>query len=685
MKISKKPLLTIILLFVVSLMLELFVFNYKHWISLGRTAISSDAMQLGASYSDNGDGTYTVIDGGDASIYFTGIHQELIASQIDITVLNSDGSVPDMVKVWQYVSDESNQYEYGLVPREVWADIPASSYMLYHLYGNCTGIRIVPNIGVGTVVSLNIALNPEIPLFFSVARMSILFGLMCFIYLFRPNSAIYRILYLSIAPVRRLALLTLLFAVHAGIFLFLCNLNPDFTVNLPEHHRQYQKLAEALKEGSFALSETPAASLQSLRNPYDCVVRDGAVAAQGEYYLWDTAYYEGHYYVYFGIVPVLLLYFPFYLITGTHIPNHIVILLSSLLFLVGLSGTLHGICKKWFPKLSLGIWLLSAELTLLGSGVIYLTKRPDLYNIPILMGLAFGLLGLTFFLRAEKDTGLSPANLFAGTLFTALTAGCRPQLLLFAVIPVILFRKQLFSAAFYRSSEGKKALLAVASPLLVVGGFLMYYNFSRFGSPFDFGANYNLTTNDMRHRGWVWARIPLGIFVYFLQPMRFSAEFPFAVTIFNDSEYLGQLIQEYTVGGVFATHIFALFAVLPFVLRKYLKGNHTTPYLLSIACLVISLVIAVADTEMAGILWRYQFDFSTFIMLAAVMTCWMIASHPKISGSSLRHLLIYALLICFASELFFQGTTFFIDTASALKDTRPDLFSQAKYLIAFWL
>ena len=48
----------------------------------------------------------------------------------------------------------------------------------------------------------------------------------------------------------------------------------------------------------------------------------------GENYLWDTAYYEGHYYVYFGVVPVLLFYLPFYLVTGANFPTAIGVLIG---------------------------------------------------------------------------------------------------------------------------------------------------------------------------------------------------------------------------------------------------------------------------------------------------------------------------------------------------------------------
>ncbi len=53
-------------------------------------------------------------------------------------------------------------------------------------------------------------------------------------------------------------------------------------------------------------------------------------------------------------------------------------------------------------------------------------------------------------------------------------------------------------------------------PYLIVAAGLMYYNYARFGSPFDFGANYNLTTNDMTARGMELGRTGLGcLLIYF--------------------------------------------------------------------------------------------------------------------------------------------------------------------------
>ena len=61
----------------------------------------------------------------------------------------------------------------------------------------------------------------------------------------------------------------------------------------------YDRLANAFLEGSVALLEEPPAALVSLADPYQ-----GNRA--GIDYLWDTSYYQGKYYLYWGPVPSLL-------------------------------------------------------------------------------------------------------------------------------------------------------------------------------------------------------------------------------------------------------------------------------------------------------------------------------------------------------------------------------------------
>ncbi len=665
------------------LAMEIFLFNYRHWGALGNVPEKAEDIRLGEGYRDNGNGTYTIGEG-NLEIEVMGMEGELRGAQIVMAVLNGrDQDFP--IRVRQWVTDESHKLYYELPRRELWAGEKRSSYMNYHLYGDCTGLKILPELGVGEVVSFELTLNPRIPLLLSWERMAALFLLLGTLWALRPASGLYGISYTGLRSDVRSLVLVSFFLIHAFLFLFLTHVNPYFREETGDNQKQYHALAESFKEGSFSLLEEPSAALQNMENPYDYEYRTQIMSGAGEWYKWDHAYYNGKYYVYFGVVPAALFYFPYYMLTGVHLHTNELIFFLSLLFLAGIMGTVHEIIVRWFPKISLGLWILLMELVLLGSGLVYMTKRPDLYTVPILSGASFGMIGLWCFFLAAKKGQHSLKYLSAGALCTALTAGCRPQLFVFSLFGLALFWKELASGTFIRTKGGKKAALAFLVPMAAVAGLLMYYNYSRFGNIFDFGANYNLTFNDMRNRGWQWDRVPLGIVAYLFQPIKLVTEFPFTEATYFNSQYMGITIQEATYGGIFMTSLFAWFGVLPLLFCRQMKEEGREPWLFTMAGLLGAGMIIVADTNMSGILQRYFGDFSIFLMLSAAVSALLIVSHPKIKGSFWENLVIKGLLVCFVTGIFFQGMTFFLDTGEALRELRPDLYSHVKYLTAFWL
>ena len=81
---------------------------------------------------------------------------------------------------------------------------------------------------------------------------------------------------------------------------------------------------EAFANGQIKLMETPSEELRTMNNPYDNVARECID------YLYDVAYYDGNYYNYFGITPIITLILPFRLITGVYVPTYV----FNLVFLV---------------------------------------------------------------------------------------------------------------------------------------------------------------------------------------------------------------------------------------------------------------------------------------------------------------------------------------------------------------
>lgn len=670
------------IIFAIVLGIELFFFNFRHWESLGNSEVSDLHLMLGSGYADHRDGTYTIGEGS-LDIDIEGINCDLETACIELSVLNAAEGEVRPVLVRQYVTDESHKIFYGLPERELWENEKRSSYITYHLYGKCTALKIVPELLSGQEISLSVTLNPVIPLFLSIERVAAMLLLAAGIALLRPSSVLHRISYFKLGGKLKAAGMLVFFMAHIGLFFYLTNVNPYFREERGDNQRQYQELAESLKKGSFSLAEEPPPALAEMENPYDYDYRNQVMNEAGTWYKWDHAYYEGKYYVYFGVVPAVLFYLPYYLVTGTHLHNYMLIFVLALLYLAGILGVIDQVIKKWFPAASLAVWFMITELTLSGSGIIYMTKRPDLYTVPILSGLVFGVLGLWCFLLADEKGKLLRRYLALGSLFTALIAGCRPQLFLFVVFSFILLGK--YASPIETLKKEKAAALVYVLPMLAVAGLLMYYNYSRFGSAVDFGANYNLTFNDMRRRGWEWDRIPLGIAAYLFWPVRFQVQFPFMEANYFGSQYMGVTIQEATYGGIFSTRLFAWFGLLPVIFYRQMKKGRRQPWLFSVTGLLIAGIVIAVDTNMSGILQRYFSDFSIFIMLSAAVAVLLVLSHEKVSGSILERMIIWGLMIALGTEVLYQGISFFLDTGEALKDLRPDLYSHFKYITAFWL
>lgn len=242
-------------------------------------------------------------------------------------------------------------------------------------------------------------------------------------------------------------------------------------------------------------------------NPYDKGAREELQKQTGEEYLFDVAYYEGHYYVYFGVVPVLLFYLPFYLLTGASFPTAIGVLISCIAFILGITGLLDRFARYHFKRVSLGLLLLLQIPLVMCSGILYLIKFPTFYSLPIMLALAFTVWGLYCWMRGRASEKAWLWYL-AGSLCMALVAGCRPQLLVFSLLAFPLFWRKFITEKHIATKKGIKEFICLIAPYAVVAIGIMMYNRARFGSFTDFGANYNLTVNDMTQRGTKSWQIP---------------------------------------------------------------------------------------------------------------------------------------------------------------------------------
>ena len=312
-----------------------------------------------------------------------------------------------------------------------------------------------------------------------------------------------------------------------------------------------------------------------------------------------------------------------------------------------------------------------------GSYLLYALKRPDLYNVPIVSAIFFSILGLYLWLKSTSYGKLNLKLVFLGSFSMALVAGCRPQLLLTSLFCIPIFKDYL------KEKELLKKLMVFAIPFALVGLALMYYNYIRFSSPFDFGANYNLTTNDMTLRGFNIDRVFLGIYYMLFKSPDISLVFPFINKIFVDTQYMGVTISEPLFGGLIACNLILIVGL--FVKKFKNLINNPNVYTLTIMCNIIAVVLVILDTQMAGILPRYMLDFSWLLFLATAICLLALFNNIDKFNDKEKYYINLVFIILFLSSTLFNYFLIPVDLNYSLKYYNSTVYQQLSNMIQFWL
>ena len=219
--------------------------------------------------------------------------------------------------------------------------------------------------------------------------------------------------------------------------------------------------------------------------------------------------------------------------------------------------------------------------------------------------------------------------------------------------------------------------LCICLPYVFVAAGIMYYNAARFGSPFDFGATYSLTSNDMTKRGFHLHQALLGLWHYFLQPPSVCSEFPFLRGIqISSGTYMGRLNAEYTYGGMLVCNALAWFLLLFHREKKTFK--HKGIYAFGLVSLVIPVVLGVVDVTGAGILQRYTVDMVLGVLLASVLVLFAVW---EISNGAERRSGMMALLVlvCLLQAVYGLGVVMGNgDLSVNVRGNHPELYYYLK-------
>lgn len=273
---------------------------------------------------------------------------------------------------------------------------------------------------------------------------------------------------------------------------------PIWNGEIPGHRNQYELMAENLLEGRLSFDYGDEDQLEGLENPYDPNERKET----GVRYHWDHAFYKGKYYMYFGIVPVFLLFLPYRIITGEPLTTYQATQFFAAAIIIGLFVLFRLLTRLFFRKMPFAVYiLLSVAFSIMS--VWYCVAEPALYCTAITAAIALEVWSIYFYIRAVWLETLENKQILSaaiGALLGALVFGCRPPIALANMLVIPMLFVFINKRRVTLKLLGKLCIAAL--PYLVVGVLLMMYNYVRFDNPFEFGQKYQLTVADQTKYGF---------------------------------------------------------------------------------------------------------------------------------------------------------------------------------------
>lgn len=482
-------------------------------------------------------------------------------------------------------------------------------YINFNTGVNCKGIMIDRLTETDLQIEEIILNHPNINI--SLIRMFLIFIVVIFILEVRSGKFFDKEYDRNSKEMNIVFLINLTTMLVFTILYMVCQFNLESYILKPEEIDPTDSIlaqTEAIVNGKIKLLEEPSEELKAMDNPYDSEKRDN----EGVPYLYDVAYYDGHYYNYFGIAPILISILPFRLITGNYLPTCIFNILYVVIAVFALYGLYKKLVDKYIKKISLYNFYLGFYAILFASNIFTLFRGMK-YDIVIASGIAFLLIALNLSLSIYKNPKFKILKLILLGITTALVVLSKPNLIVYYLL--ILFFV-LCTMKDKTIKEKIKDLSFVAVPLGVLAIFQMWLNYVRFDSILEFGAQYQLSgLNVTTSMGFSINKAYAVIMEYLFRiPTINPLNFPFifanhdtAFTAINEVCYENRLVGLAIIPILWA-----------YLLNRDVKKEEGLKYFINV-CLITSVLGMLVAGCTGGICEAYAIDFKLILSIGAVI------------------------------------------------------------------
>lgn len=417
--------------------------------------------------------------------------------------------------------------------------------------------------------------------------------------------------------------------------------NTYYSFTSQEGNQISKELVDAFEHHQVNLLEEPSEDLLKLDDPYEYVKRDAEVGSGN--FLWDHCFYNGKYYSYYGIGPVLALFLPYHLITGYYFPSGWATLMFSLIGILFLTKIYLAVIEKKFRDLPTNTVTAGLITLQLSSGIMFSAARPLFYELAIASGFMCVAIGAYLLMTSNIlwDGKISYVRLGFASFFLGYAVLCRPTLAVYCIAALFFFAGGLKKALDGLEKRQKtrtffKYAAVALVPLGIVALGQMTYNYLRFDNPLDFGIQYSLTINDFTRAEFHWKYVLINMYAYLFNMPHFTPrKFTYLA---SSAERFG--INGYTFfddAGKNLVSVGIIYRALPMfaylfsgkALQRVEKKKRVLPILLiGVTCILMPLAIIFSSWE-SGYAVRYNADFSWQMVIGALVVAFTLYKSIK--------------------------------------------------------
>lgn len=417
--------------------------------------------------------------------------------------------------------------------------------------------------------------------------------------------------------------------------------NTYYSFTSQEGNQISKELVDAFEHHQVNLLEEPSEDLLKLDDPYEYVKRDAEVGSGN--FLWDHCFYNGKYYSYYGIGPVLALFLPYHLITGYYFPSGWATLMFSLIGILFLTKIYLAVIEKKFRDLPTNTVTAGLITLQLSSGIMFSAARPLFYELAIASGFMCVAIGAYLLMTSNIlwDGKISYVRLGFASFFLGYAVLCRPTLAVYCIAALFFFAGGLKKALDGLEKRQKtrtffKYAAVALVPLGIIALGQMTYNYLRFDNPLDFGIQYSLTINDFTRAEFHWKYVLINMYAYLFNMPHFTPrKFTYLA---SSAERFG--INGYTFfddAGKNLVSVGIIYRALPMfaylfsgkALKRVEKKKRILPILLiGVTCILMPLVIIFSSWE-SGYAVRYNADFSWQMVIGALVVAFTLYKSIK--------------------------------------------------------